>query len=396
MTNFKSVDLATNDIGRDAWGRPKVINDESLFHGMFTYNVPVSVWKEELNGVEIPLNNATSIDGKLSILAGATLSDETRLTSYRNLRYQPNRGHLYSTAGFIINPTASMERDFGTFTTDSGVFFRVKSTGMYAVIATTLNGVYVENETVIDTTGIDLSKGNTYDIQFEWRGVGNYKFFINLVEVLSVDFLGTQVELSMFNPSNPVCFRSTNLGANDAMQFGCVDITTEGGTQPKGEYGSVSVSNESGQVSMTGFNVPALAIRSKLLVGTLVNTRDTLALLASAYSDQKSFLRVWVTRDFTAITPNNQTWTDYGDGHLEYIVYDDPDVATPMTFDTVKAQPVVFGGRVGMDTTYSTSALFEGRSNIYITPGDMFVFTLHRENAGVMLGGVTFEFAEEI
>ena len=67
-----------------------------------------------------------------------------------------------------------------------------------------------------------------------------------------------------------------------------------------------------------------------------------------------------------------------------------------MTFDTLKAQPAVFGARVGQDETYATSALFEGRTNVYITPGDMFVFTIHRENGGNAVVGATFEFAEEI
>ena len=43
------VNLATNDLGRDAWGRPKTITDKSLFHGLFTKNIPVGIWKEEFN-----------------------------------------------------------------------------------------------------------------------------------------------------------------------------------------------------------------------------------------------------------------------------------------------------------------------------------------------------------
>jgi hypothetical protein len=66
-----------------------------------------------------------------------------------------------------------------------------------------------------------------------------------------------------------------------------------------------------------------------------------------------------------------------------------------MDFDTTKAT-LMFSSRVGQDTTYSTSALFEGRTNIYMTPGSMFVFTLHRETGASMGGGVTFEFSEEI
>lgn len=394
----EQINISKNQLGYDAWGRAKIVNDKSLFHALFTQNVPIRSWKELFNDVERAPTNAVSKNGKLRLIAGATLNDKTVLESFRNLRYKPNRGHLYSTAGYILNPEGSMQRDFGTFTEESGVFFRVKSDGIFAVVATTVNAVYSENEQLIDTsslTNFDLSKGNTYDIQFQWRGVGSYKFFINLKLVHEMDFIGTTTELTMFNPSNPVSFRSINLGDNYAMEFGCVDVTSEGGDDNGLTYGSISVNNESGQISITGYNQPIIAVRSKKTVVGLRNTRDVLALLASGYSDNKSMLRIWSTRDFTAINEGSQNWTDYGDGHLEYIILD-PSETTPMTFDTSKAQPVIFGSRVGQDETYATSALFEGRTKIYQTPGDLFVFTIHRENGGLASVGITYEFAEEI
>ena len=52
------------------------------------------------------------------------------------------------------------------------------------------------------------------------------------------------------------------------------------------------------------------------------------------------------------------TWVDFRDGHLEYIEYDNPDVTTPLTFDTAKAE-LIFSSRVDQDQSYTTSALFE-------------------------------------
>ena len=130
-------------------------------------------------------------------------------------------------------------------------------------------------------------------------------------------------------------------------------------------------------------------------MGGLINTRDTLSLLATGYTDQRAMMRIWQTRDFTAITANDQTWKDFGDGHLEYIIFDEPNVTTPMTFDTAKAS-LIFGTRVNQDQSESTSALFEGRTDIWQTPGDMFVFTMHRETGAACNVGITYEFAEEI
>jgi len=392
------VDLTTNDLGRDAWGRPKTINDNSIFHGMFTYNVPVSTWYETLNGV---LNTgafifSSSVDGALNVICGGALNDNTVLSSYRNPRYEPNRGALFSTAGWFTNPTGLMTREFGTFTDQAGVFFRLKSGGtLVGVIRTSISGVPQEQEYPLTLpAGVDLSKNNVFDIQYQWRGAGDYKWFVNLQEVGDSETLGTLTRLSMFNPALPVAFSSENLGDNDPMNFGCVDVTSEGGKDNGKTYGSVGIQSESGQVAITGFNAPVLAIRSKPTIGALINTRDTLALLLSSYADQKAFIRVWVTRDFAAITENSDSWNDFGDGHLEHIEVNNG-AGTDMTFDTTGLTPV-FGCRVGQDNTYSTSALFEGRTEIYLTPGDMFVFTMHRENGGAALVGCTFEFAEAI
>lgn len=395
MTVLRKVDLGTNDIGRDAWGRPKFVLDDSIFHGMFTYNIPVPIWYETINSVlQSSFVNATSVDGKLVLTSGGTLDDITELRTYRNPRYEPNRGHLYSTSVFLPNPSDAGNRRFGYFTHESGSFFSLESGSLYAIIRTTIQTVTIDDKYLIDTTGIDLSKGNLFDIQMQWRGVGDYKFFINLKLVKKVEYVGTRVELTMFNPANPLCYESENKGDEVVLYCGCVDVTSEGGEKNGKTYGSVGISTDSGEVSITGVNQPILAIRSKLLVNSLINTRDTLALLATAYADQRSVFKIWATRDFTAITEGTQTWSDFGDGHLEYIELD-PGAGTPMVFDTAKADSI-FTIRVPANAPTEASALFEGRTDIHQTPGDMFVFTMQRDSGIAENAGVTYEFAEEI
>lgn len=389
--------IGLNDLGYDAWGRPKVISDNSIFHGMFTFNVPVTTWHESLNGADVVFTNATSLDGALKVVSGAGLNDIVNLKTYRNPRYEPNRGFLYSTAGFLDVPGAAQNRSFGVATAESGVFFRLASGTLEGVVRTTVGGS--TTEAIIPLTipaGVDLAKGNVYDIQYQWRGVGNYKFFLNLEEVGNSNYLGTLTNLSMFNPANPLFFESQNLGDNEPMRFGCVDVTSEGGKNNGKTYGSAGITNDTGEVNFIGYNQPIIAIRSKLTVGTYINTRDTIALLASAYGDEKCLFRVWATRDFSAITPGNSSWEDHGDGHLEVIEM--LETAGTMSFDTAKVpdKKPTFTCRVAKENTYATAALFEGRTDIYITPGDMFVFTLHRETGTATKGGVTFEFGEEI
>lgn len=204
----------------------------------------------------------------------------------------------------------------------------------------------------------------------------------------------------MFNPAAPIAFECIDLGDTVSISCGCVDVSSEGGKDNGKTYGSVFMGNLTGSVLVSGFNTPIIAIRNKSLIGGLINTRDVLALLATAYADQRCIFRVWITRDDTAVTLNDQIWSDFGDGHIEYVTYglnqDGSALAgVPIAFTLAKATGQ-FGCRVDQDQSYSTSALFEGRTDIYLTPGDTTIFTMHRETGGNANVGVTFEFAEAI
>lgn len=393
----------------DSWLRPKTVSDLSLISGMFTNSIiPSSRFKETINGTEqVGFVNSTSESGLLNLAAGATLNDTTVLDSFRSPRYEPNRGHLHSCSILLPNPTALGLREFGMFTEENGAFFRLKSDGkLYACRRTTDNGgpttSVVEEEIDLSILGnsFDLTLGNIYDIQMQWRGVGNIKFYIGhpilgySILVHTMTILGTLTGLSIANPALPIAFRSVNQGDNVVLQSGCVDITSEGGSDSNHDYGSIPIFSPSGDLSFSGANVPVLVVRNKATVNGLRNMRDIQALGLHAYADVRSFVKVWVTRDSTAITLNDQTWTDYGDGFLEYLHYDYPDVASPISFDTSKAFQT-FGTRLAVNTPFFTSAQFENKTEIHQSPGDIFIFTINRDNNAAVNGGVTYEFGIE-
>ena len=62
MSLIRQIELSTNDLGKDAWGRPKVIKDNSIFHGMFSFNIPIDKWYERINDViQSSFTNCTSV-----------------------------------------------------------------------------------------------------------------------------------------------------------------------------------------------------------------------------------------------------------------------------------------------------------------------------------------------
>lgn len=394
----------------DAWGRQKVVMDESLDHGMFTFEVPQEYWYEQINDVEqTSFTYATSVDGELNLTSNGVLNDKVGLRTFRHPRYQPNRGHLFSGSFFFDNPERAGERTIGVFTKEAGLGFRLRGDGatwaLYGVSRTTVGGVTSDTETDLTAdlpAGFNPAKGNIYDIQAQMRMVGNFNFCVGAQEsgvvecIKTVKNLNMLDKLSVFNPAMPMAFECINQGADVTIRCGCVDLSSEGGSRPKAFYGSISIDNQAGEVAISGFNVPVLAVRvTKLAPNGRLNTRDVIALVATAYADQRAFFRVWATRDETALTLNDQSWRPFRDGQIEFIQYDNPDVTTPMTFDTAKAE-LIFGARVNQDETYESSALFQDRSDVYQTAGDIFIFTMHRETGLAANVGVTYEIGEEI
>jgi hypothetical protein len=282
----------------DAWGVQKVSLPHSLFHGMFTFDVPQTKWMMYENNVQVYTSTrAVSENGAGKIAADATVTS-TLVESRVCPRYQPNRGHLFSNACWAPSKTAAAVREWGVATAENGVLFRLKSDGLlYAVL---YSGGVQKYEQLIDVSGLtnfNVEAGNVYDIQYQWRGVGNYKFFINLKLVHEFDHLGTLTALSMENPALPVHLHTEYLGDPAALYVGCVDITSENGLTEDLEYGSAFATNVA-----TVTNTPIIVIKQPLLIGGKTNTRDLSLSRISFSCSKKAVFRVWTTRDVTAFT----------------------------------------------------------------------------------------------
>ena len=374
-----------SDFGHDAWGRNKVIHDVSLLHGMFTYSIPSVVWYEMLDDVEqTTITHSVSTDGKL-VITSNNLNQKVQLRTFRNPRYEPNRGQLYSTSVILPNSTNAGQRSWGVFTKENGTGFRLKSDGnLYAWRRTTVNSVTTDIEEVISIpSNIDIEKGNIYDIQHQWRGVGDYFFYINGQLVHTFNLMGTLTELSISNPAIPIAWECIDQGDAVAIHAGCVDVTSEGGIGNGKIYGAIVATD----VALSGTSQPALIVRNKDLVNSLINTRDVEALTAVFSSDTRCTAEVWATRDDTAITLNGDTFTNYGEGHLEYLI------PTNATFDTAKAVQT-YAAKTPANSTVETSAVYQGVSEIIQTPGDILIFSFTATPN--IAASVTYEFAEAI
>lgn len=320
------------DLTLDAWGNPKFVQPFSLCHGLFTYNIPQSQWFLYENGTQVYTStNITSTNSVANLTTDETntvLLLESRLCP----RYQPNRGHHFSMAGWFPNKTNDGVRDFGLFTTENGVFFRLKADGkLYAVLR---SGGSETLEQEIDTsvlTNFDVEKNNIYDIQFQWRSAGNYKFFIGdpltgtSKLVHEFNLLGTLTAASMENPALPIAFKATRTTEDVVMNIPCADVTSEGGTIESSEYGSAYAEDVS-----ISTNTPVLSLYQPLQVNSETNTRAAKLVRMSFTCDKKAVFKVWLTRDAGNLT--GETFKPIAESISTTLQADSPDMdATAVT-----------------------------------------------------------------
>lgn len=316
-----SGSLGAGALTLDAWGIQKISFPHSLFHGLWTFDIPASMWFMFENGTQVySSTNIVSGNGAAVMTTSATKTALV-MESRECPRYQPNRGHLFSTALWCPSKTANGVREWGMITAENSVKFRLKADGLlYAILKS--GGVETKEE-LIDTSaiaGFDVQKGNVYDIQYQWRGVGNYKFFINLQLVHTFANLGTLTALSMQNPALPASFKCTRTTQDVSMSIGCCDVTSENGENDQEEYGASFAAG----VSTTGADKPVMVLFNPLQINGVTNTRTVSISVFSVINSKKSTFKVWRTRTLSNIT--GATFQTIGGG--SWIQTDSPDMTS--------------------------------------------------------------------
>lgn len=377
-----------SDIITDVWGRPKSVTDYSTFHWLFTFDIPAQLWLTFENGVEVGTSTrVTSIDWTASIKSWTTLGNTGFLRSKRHPRYQPNRWHLFSTAWFLPAPTAIGKRQIWLKNTITGIYFQLEDWVLYAVV---YNDSVEKIKQALDLslawlTIADLAYWHLYDIQFQWRWVGDYFFYIDQKLVFKTSFLGNNTELTTFNPAISVGLFSENTNGTEVeIQIWCVDVTSEGWKREWIVYTSVS---NSVTKAVNTANYPTLICHIPDLYKTLPNSRDVLALRCTWSSDQRTYMKAYATRDLTAIT--GATFNAIkASSCIEY------DVAAT-AIDTAKCE-LLWNKRIEVNGS-SEVDLPSNLVDFYLSGGDYLIITCERDNPTQVANVVvTLELGEEL
>ena len=380
--------LVQTDIWSDVWWRTKSVIDFSIFHSLFTYNVPKSSWLTFEDWVEVNTSTRiTSVNWAWVIKSWTTTWDTAFLRSKRHPRYQPNRWHLFSTAWFLPNPNANWIRQIGLKNTSNWVYFQLEDWVLYAVILN--NNVITKKETIdLSTIGLtinDLQYGHLYDIQFQWRWVWDYFFYIDQKLVHQIKFLWLNTNITLSNPAMSVGLYCENTTWTEVeIKIWCCDITTEWWKREWVIYKSAVTPTE---VTINALNKPLIVIRNVKEYLWKPNTRDCLAFRFTGNASERIIYKAWITRDNTAITGGTYSSIS-NDSVLEQNT-----TATSVDIDKMEQLWIVRWEQYKSEVVDVPSFLVD----FYFTEWDYLIFTANRENpTQTALVTATVEFGEEV
>lgn len=405
---------ARNRYGYDAWLRPKSVSDYSIFSATWTFDVPTRVWEEvswnyvtQVPQLQPAFTKVSSRLNMLSVLSGTSQGNGTVCRSRKFMRYQPNRGQLFSTAVICDNSAALAQREWGLSTSQNGVLFQLTGNGTDWDLRVTRrdNSVIVENTSIKNRLlelipNFDPERGNVYDIQYEWRGMGNFFFFVNLQLVYTMEILGTATTLTVSDPALPVAFISTTLeeGSESEILVGCVDVTSEGGRQPSTLFASLSTGNALLTLASAGTDTAMLALRVPRSVtyngNSIFNSRGAFMDKLITWTRDEAYAQVFSFRQITAPAINAITWTTLPDSRLEYAIGGNGS-ALHTAFVTNKAAGIKILGEWAAQDEKNVITNPSANSPFQIVPGDILVISVAAITTNVKSSAVLY-FSEEL
>jgi hypothetical protein len=251
--------------------------------------------------------------------------DAARARTNEWYRYQTGRGQqvIFSVIHADTGRTNQV-RNWGYFDNSDGLGFRLSGTTMSVFRRTstgegggTLVSPYEEvitsanwNVDPMDGTGhsthnLDVTKGNIYEIRFQWLGVGVVQFFIDGHLIHIMDHPNKLAFPYMRTATLPMTWEIINTGASTASSFSaiCGHVSSQSGHFPPS---TIYAASAAPLATSSAAEIPLLSIRCKNLLNTLDNRATLLPRLLSVSESVSNRAYVFVRLNPTLTAP---AWT---------------------------------------------------------------------------------------
>jgi hypothetical protein len=280
--NPQYTELSPNSYQAAAFGDMRVAAPYTLLDTNFKYDLEHHEWESAVVGGGVVSHLPNESAAKLAVTTAN--ADRARLRTITFFRYQAGKGHrVKMTCVQADTGQANQTRRWGYFDDNDGLFFELTGTSLYVVRRTSTSGSPVDTQVAkaswsydpMDGTGpsgvtLDVTKGNIYEFNFQWLGVGKVRVFVNGFLVHVFDNANTYTVPYIKTAVLPVQGEIINTGASTASYFKiiCSSVISEGGmAPPEYTFGAYNTAD----ISVTTTERPLLSIRPAATHNSITN-----------------------------------------------------------------------------------------------------------------------------
>jgi hypothetical protein len=213
-----------------AFGEASVAAPEAQVLIHFPYNLNTDIVSTDTSG-----SGAVTHSGQFAVVAsGAATSSSGTLNSIKTLNYHPGMGGLCRFTTIFGTGTLGNTQIAGVGSDTDGFFFGYNETSFGILLRAGSSDTWIPqtswNTDPMDGTGpsgmtLDTSKGNVFQIRYQWLGFGAIRFYIenestgNLEQVHRIDYTNANTTVSVNNPSFPFHAQSINTTNSTDIQL---------------------------------------------------------------------------------------------------------------------------------------------------------------------------------
>jgi hypothetical protein len=304
--------MRINNLPRTAFGELQTAQYKPETVWSFAYNINTDLFET----TETNTGTVTHSRPNAVLQTGTNSAGGAKIETKRAIRYQPGIGGRVMFTAVFNTPVADSLQIIGVGDDNDGFFFGYD--GLRFGCLRRNNGTdywtYEEEWNVRTNSNVkatnDWQKLNVFQIQFQWLGGGEIKFFVEqnysgMFELMHrVKYAGTETTTSVQNPSFPVMAEVKNLGNTSNLTL----LTPSGSAGSEGiANGASTTTNGLDTQRTTNGTVPVITLRNnttyagqtnrtrlrvKFITFTTGNNRDSIyrlvkngSLTGASYSD---------------------------------------------------------------------------------------------------------------
>lgn len=286
--NNVAIEPVTNNLNvslpRAAFGEVAVINPTPVVQASFVYNVNADVIKTTTTGS----GTVTQSESMAVLQTTAAASSSAKIETKRFIKYRPGQGVVIRGTALFTTGAANSEQLFGAGDDADGLFFGYNGTSFGIMSRYDGTDAWIAqaswNGDLMDGTGgssnpsgqnLDPTKGNVFQIRFQWLGFGRIEFGIEdavtgrFVTVHSIQYANANTVPSLLNPSFPILWsvENTTNATNMTLKGASCCAEIEGQIKLLGPTNAIG--NTKTAVTTTLTNI--ITIRNKSTFASITN-----------------------------------------------------------------------------------------------------------------------------